>query len=490
VHSISQENDLHELSLVERQKTVPYKEYMEAMTAAAAKEKENYFFVGSYGGGLKANLWNLLLLNRLNQLSGSQFMERTVVMSGVSGGAVGIGNYTSLVINHSPGDNLDSAIFNIGESNVLSNELVYFLGWDWVREYMPYSKYHGKDRSYLSMKLHAQNTGMDKALYNKVSYGDYWYKAYQKKNKRFPVLIMNSTSVAGKQGVAATIPFPDSTFAGADKLSSIFDKHSGKEKSLAYYGAVSTTNRFPIFSPTAKIPGKGNYLDGGYFDNSGMLSALEVYDAIARDSVYKKKVNPVFINIINSKDFYIRRKIEEWGFETDDVKESGEIASILETVASIDKLPRYIYAKIENRGFTIKPIMMPHKLSYENVVGVLKAKVKHPLALMDSIKKHNAVIDSTLRKYKNYNYKRWGVVEPPLARILGEPSVRYEEAMICCHPDVNRALERVLDFMATDTLVTNKNQNKLHRKVSKFRTKDGARSLKADKKTDTVLSEK
>jgi hypothetical protein len=486
VYSSGQENDLHELQLVESNEPLDYSEYMQNLTISTLKKKDNYFFVGSYGGGLKANLWNLLLLNRLDTLSDHKFMERTIVMSGVSGGAVGIGNYAALQATHQAEDDLSHDIFTIGKSNVLSNELTYLFGWDWLREYAHFISYKGKDRSYESMKQHAINTGVSLTDYEEKGFLDMWRKLYEKKNKKFPILVMNSTSVAGKQGVVSSIKFPSDTFAGADNLSVFTEKETGGEKSLTYFGAVSTTNRFPLFSPTAKIKGNGNYLDGGYFENSGMLSALEVYDAIERDSLYKEKINPIFINIVNSKDFYIQQKILDWNIEKTSVKESGEIASILETVISIEKLPRFIYEKIKNRGHIIKPILMPHKLSYQNVSAVLKSKVESPLILMDSIKKHNAIIDQALKEYKEYDFEDWGVVEPPLARLLGEPSVRYQEAMIYFHPDVNEALVKILDYIKTDSIVTIKNQDIINTVISKQKVENSVKQYRTKTVKDSI----
>ncbi|SRX75340.1 hypothetical protein [Aequorivita antarctica] len=479
IYMTSFENDLHELTEVKTHKPLDFDGFMISETANSYK-KDNYFFVGSYGGGLKANLWNLLLFNQLDSLSKGEFFDRSIVLSGVSGGAVGIGNYASLRNYNDQKKSLNHEIFKIGTSNVLSNELTYLLGRDLIREYLPFFNYHGKDRSYKSMKLHAINTGMPLDDFHNISYLDVWRNLYEKRGRKFPALIMNSTSVAGRQGVVSTVRFPDSTFAGADNLS-IFE--NGRDSvALTYYGAVSTTNRFPLFSPTAKIRQKGNYLDGGYFENSGMLSAMEVYDAIEREAEFNQKVQPIFINIINSGDFYIRQKLFQWKFSSKTVKESGEFASIIGTVVSIDKLPGYIYEKIKNRGFAIVPVMMPHKMTYEKVREILKAEVDNPLALMDSIQKNNEAIDNALRAYKPYKFDKWGVVEPPLARLLSEPAVQYQEAMVHKHPEVQETLMRILDFIKTDTVVTNKNQYKLHRPISKYKNENNNTidSLKLD----------
>ncbi len=443
-----QENDLHQLDVVKRENKLADTTYVNTLLKRTESTSGNYFVVGSYGGGLKANLWNLLLLNELDNSYGDHFFGRTLAMSGVSGGALGIGNFTALHAQNGPitKERLNQQIRTIGESNVLSNELTYLLGWDWIREFVPlqlYKKGHGgRDRSYKSMATHAKNTGME--VFNTYSFEDYWSKAYENRKKRFPALLMNSTGVGGQQGIATSIGFPAKTFPAA-KLTNAFDglqQHS----SLTFYGAVSTTNRFPFFSPTAKIKEKGAFLDGGYFENSGMLSAYEAFYALAGNPTkpYYNKINPVFISIVNSKEFYTTEVLKSWGLTPNYKQDKGEIQSILETLASIEKMPRYAFDRIRGRGFVVEQLMMPHKLKYEQLEKYL-GEIENPLALIDSIQVHNAKIDDALKEYEDYCIEDWGVVEPPLARLLSKPAVRYQEAMVKKHPDLRNKIDTLLD---------------------------------------------
>jgi len=482
-------NDLHQLSLVKREHTdaLDSSEYLESMTMPHPPDRaNNYFFVGSYGGGLKANLWNLLLLHKLEEASDKEFFNRTLVMSGVSGGAVGIGNFASLLLEQEDGPAIADRIERIGNSNVLSNELTYLLGRDWIREYLPFFNYEGNDRSFKSMKNHASNTGMK--AYNKIGFDDYWRKIYESRGKTFPALIINTTAVGGQHGVASSVNFPPGTFAGA-KLITDFNGDNA-DKTLSYFGAISTTNRFPFFSPTAKIFSKGSYLDGGYFENSGMLSAVEVYDAVAGDSTkpYFKSINPVFINIINSEDFYIAQKLIEFGLKPKSINDASEIGSIIGTVTSIDKLPRYILEKIRARGFAVELIMMPHKLSYQKIKNALNGEVADPVELMKKIKENNAAIDTALVRYDKYRYNKWGVVQPPLARLLSRPAVHYQEAMVNCHPSVKNTLQRIIDdYIATDQVIDTVYQDESRRRTN-LRIQENRSNLpkKSEKLPDSI----
>ena len=442
IYGSRQPNDLHQLKRVARTTDMDFASYLEKrLNERGQNGKENYFFIGSYGGGLKANLWNLLLLHELDSLYQGEFLPRTLAMSGVSGGAVGIGNYTSLVANSGERPSLGEQIFEIGRSNVLSNELVYLLGRDWLREYNPYSCHSGRDRSYKSMEEHARLT--DLSPFNSFAFEDVWRRAHDKRSGRYPLLVMNSTLVGGRQGVATSVHFPEDAFPGALTTNRFKDRDS---LSLTFYGAISTTNRFPIFSPTAKIEEKGAFIDGGYFENSGLLSAMEVYDALAKkDSLgYGDKVQPIFINIINSKDFYIQQKLREFKLNPTSQMDPSEYQSIIETITSTNILPNYILDKLDARGFAVELIMMPHKISLEDVESSIKGKVSDPVALMGKLKLHNDSIDDALKRYHPYKLENWGVVEPPLARLLSEPAARYEQAMVKKHLSIRRKIDFIM----------------------------------------------
>ncbi len=479
-----EDSDLHELSLV----PIENKDAMSRMTflnrlqsSDSQNMGNNYFYIGSYGGGLKANLWNNLLLFELDSLSQKRFIHKTVAMSGVSGGAVGIGNYSALRFN-AEGDpvKMRKAIEDIGQSNVLSYELALWLGADFFREPVPFNIFNGRDRSYYSMREHSRMVHMEKGRYNHVTYRDYWQEMYAKEKASFPILITNTTSTLGKQGVASSLKVPDTIFSGADNILDFEGENRGK--SLTYFGALSTTNRFPLFSPTAEVPSKGHYLDGGYFDNSGLLSVLELHDHftyLAQENTRVKEMNPVFINIINSKNYYTAKKIKEWGV-TREAKDPGvgQISAILETVVSIDKFPRYVSAKIRNKKYILEELFMPHKIHLSDVEAQFKGEVADPIGLLEKIKTHNDSIDMALMAYSKYNKKKWGVVEPPLARLLSTPAIRYQEAMVKHHPEVQFAIQRILDYLEDEKEVNIQDQNIM--KSSGYREKSKLIPVKKD----------
>lgn len=447
-YTIQKPNDLHRLREVPDPEPMTAHRFVAERFGDALGQDPKTYFVASYGGGLKANLWNLLLLRKLDSLSGRSFFGKTAVLSGVSGGAVGIANFTSLLHNLPDQQDWSAAIENIGRSNVLSNELTYLLGRDWMLEFIPRQLVFGRDRSYRSMEEHARLTGMES--YNAVPLPQYWRNVYQDRKGGFPALIFNTTAVGGTQGVVPSILFPERSFPGAVDITSIL--HQKHRAALTFYGGASTTNRFPLFSPTAKIKGLGNFLDGGYFDNSGMLSALAAYRAIhgllevgARPGQPPPaSIQPVFVSIINSRGYYTKHMLRSWYGEITVGPETSEFGSVVQTVTSIDKLPEYALSLVSRPPFVLRQLMMPYKIPYGEARELLRGDF-NPFALMKRIKAHNGRIDSVLQAYKGYELGQWGVVEPPLARLLSKPAVRYQKAMVEKHPDIQRALSALLE---------------------------------------------
>lgn len=74
---------------------------------------------------------------------------------------------------------------------------------------------------------------------------------------------------------------------------------------LRYSTAVNFSTRFPLFSPAAAISQNGikqHYLDGGYVENSGSGSMLEMINQLRLYCPAFKQVKPVIITLLFSED--------------------------------------------------------------------------------------------------------------------------------------------------------------------------------------------
>lgn len=408
--------------------------------------KDTMYFVSSYGGGLRATAWTMLLLEELQKHP--RFPEKTIAMSGVSGGFLGLSFYTSILAEDTAAQVRKAKIDMIGKHNILSIDIAYLLGFDFVREMFPYiDSFCFDDRAGRSMQeyatlIHPKQDERKKLL--ETSYRQYWGNAFlNPKNKFIPALIGNSTGTHSRYGVAFSInnnkqdsalPF-DSIFPGAVDILELEGDHS-----ITYLDATSTVERFPIFSPTAQIKGKGHFLDGGYFENSGLLSLISFYEYLRKDaSLNITDTTTKIIVFINSKDAYIRKVLGDSVIVKNELA-TGEMGAILSTVADIDILPLALEDKYKQQfGKNFIPVYLPYPITYDDVVALIRGTPAEPLKIQDLINASNKKISDLIGPYKDKNLFP---VPPALARVLSDPAYEYMKAMLQ-HEEVKETIARI-----------------------------------------------
>jgi hypothetical protein len=110
-----------------------------------------------------------------------------------------------------------------------------------------------------------------------------------------PALFLNATQVeTGLRAVLSPVRLeiarvPD-LIDGLDALST-----SGPA-TVSLATAAHASARFPYVSPAGRVPG-GHFVDGGYFENSGAATGLELLSALGG-----RDVQPIVIAIVNSLD--------------------------------------------------------------------------------------------------------------------------------------------------------------------------------------------
>jgi len=444
LYSTSIGNELHVLPEVDeaQNKIVHIEQFVDSLNVVSLNDttfqRPKYYTVSSFGGGLKANYWTLLLLHELRNLD-HEIFQKTISFSGVSGGGVGLANFTALQASDISYENQAQAIDEIGVSNALSFEALLFFGLELLREWNPFSK--PPDRALQSMKIHGNAMGYDFVSDQDLSYRNFWYKAYQK-NKRFPALLVNSTSTSKFYGIAPSVVC--TSISGA---MNVLDGHA--PKSLRFYDVVSTTNRFPLLSPAARIRNRGHFLDGGYFENSGFLTTLSFYKQLQLQGLQKHDIHHIIIS--NSKSQYIEELLQEFYKERSNFMQNevstGEVSAIFKTISDIEKLPSYLIESQQLYGegdLTI--ITMPQIVSYADIKNYIKGDPQTPLALMNYLEsKNNAIVKALEDANDFYKLDQWGIVEPPLARLLSYPGAMYEKAMVKYHPDLRNTLRYIIE---------------------------------------------
>ncbi len=411
-----------------------------------------YFLATSYGGGLMANLWAMLVYNEIQRTTSGRFLKSTINMSGNSGGTIGLGNYANLWTYNGhfkeevKADSIIPQIEGVGNFNHLSIDLTYLFGWDMIRELIPFiSRKEGRDRSYEAMKRYAELTGDKNAVsLHDRSYRQHWKYIFDE-NGYYPSLTFSTTSIDGQLGNVFSLKTADHNEIFRGIYNVLDTELCDTVGSVSYYQALSASNRFPIFSPIASIKGEGHFVDGGYYDNSGLMNSLEFLNYLFTEAVITDSSKVRYVIVENSKSHYIQYLLGEWIDRYKKEKKEGEIPAIVKTVTKVDKVSRHLKERIKNEFDSTVFIHLPHRFTYDDVVNTFHGDPINPFTVQKIIDCNNEwmrqAIDSAIEN-KIYD-KKWGIVESPLARILSEPAVRYQRAMVEYHPLVRRQVQQI-----------------------------------------------
>ncbi len=438
VITFNSESAIHELEVYNSPKEEKLLDMEEFKLKLRQRTQKSLFFVAAHGGGLKANIWTMKVLNEIQVKTNGDFLNQTVSFSGASGGMMGLSLYSVLAGKHNTGFNaIGNKINRVATENFASKDLAFTFGFDGVRKLYPFSKI-GKyrDRSYYAMVTY-QNILENKTerTLDSLSFNAYWKaKIYDNKNEYFPSLIINTAKTNGKRGVFYSVTYPkDSTvFYNSDNLSQL---HNG---SIAFYEAVSSTNRFPALSPAAKIKNYGHYIDAGAIDNSGLLSSIDLHNYLLKDSTLNK-TKKVFVEIINGRDNYIWHLIQKFKkdkevdhFMIDEIEQDNIVADI-KTGLNLDKIPNYLSDFLTHWSndplVSYIPIYLPFLIELKEVEDFLGGKLINPnqvIELRYFLDQENAKVKEQI----NDNGAVWETYEPTLARHLSKSTITYYDRVI------------------------------------------------------------
>lgn len=387
-------------------------------------------YLASWGGGLRATYFNLLLLKSLQKKSNGDFLNHTVAMSGVSGGMLGLGFYFGITKENQP--QMDQIIDEIGNGNFASSDIVYLLGHD----RLPIFKKCIKDRSITGITNYWNIISKDGSRLPQVSYQSYWSQYVSK--KPFPMLLTNTAQTNGKYGIActATLPFFDSVFVHA---TNIIDNVGNQ--TLPYYQTLSTSERFPFFSATATIDGIGHFIDGGYYENSGLQSLTSLRNYINQNIKHSPSRKDSIFIVLNSKESML-----SYLFASDPklsnlkpkikIEAETDYSAIINGILSVDVHANFLtmtYFKntLKDPSFETKVYYLPYTLRYNDFVSYLGGEPDAATseAILAFIQEHNTKIE-TCSGLKAHS--KWYYAYPTLSRMLSEPTVRYYQAVMQC----------------------------------------------------------
>ena len=275
--------------------------------------------VAAAGGGLRAAYWTALALAKL-QDEDSTFGRDVVAISGVSGGSLGAALFVALRKDAgAQGGNLRGCgpALRASSASLVSSDTVAALP---VQRAAVLDTTARTDTTYATCvrafmqkdflsPLLARMTGPDffqrffpiamPRADRSRALEDSWSRAYADvvgrptfdaglttfadPQGRLPILLLNSTHVeSGRRYVA-------SPYAIHDVLTDAGDELAAAGADLPLSSAVHNSARFTFASPAGAIvdsgSARGRLVDGGYFENSGLVTLADIYEAIvARDA--------------------------------------------------------------------------------------------------------------------------------------------------------------------------------------------------------------
>ncbi len=415
-------------------------------------KSDTLFYIASHGGGLKANVWTLLVLNELQSRTKGRLLDQTVAFSGASGGSLGLAVYTGLYGFHKKDtDAISDKIRSLAFKDYASSDLVLTFGLDSYRKSLLMNWIQKiQDRPYYSMvKYQNEIEPVSSKTLSTVTFREYWNRVYQA-NGFCPSLIMNTAATTGKRGILWSVESENfsSIFQFADNLADLQNNQT-----LSFYQAVSTTNRFPVFSPAAKIKGYGHFMDAGAIDNSGLLGCLDLHNYLTDKDTLKGK-HVVFLEIVNAKTLYIESLIQQYLEQNPQLalipkneKENDNILVNLETGLNLDKFPGYLNVFLKNTSLHRDSIhyvrlVLPHKVTIKEVSsyidGAVDPSIKPDLATF--LKSKNLALEQAL--LEGTEFSSWDFYEPVLSRHLSQSTFRYMRGILR-HPDLDVQLQRV-----------------------------------------------
>ncbi|HEX2617739.1 MAG TPA: hypothetical protein VHL57_09370, partial [Flavobacteriales bacterium] len=242
--------------------------------------------VMSDGGASRSGYWVAAVLARLEEESGGRFGRHLFSLSGASGGSVGNATFLALMADTAGRKHVLEHSRAILEQDMLSPALANMLGADMLHFLVPVLK--GRDRAAaLEQALSVAGGVVDDSLFDRPF--DHFI------NDSLPVFMVNTTRMQdARAAVMSNVQIAPALF---NRRLDVLGRMA-KDTTMRLGTAVILGARFPYVSPAGQLIGHmpdgrashDQYVDGGYFDNSGagvtqeMLLAL--IDAFGRDTLF------------------------------------------------------------------------------------------------------------------------------------------------------------------------------------------------------------
>ncbi|MBP9076335.1 MAG: patatin-like phospholipase family protein [Haliscomenobacter sp.] len=237
------------------------------------------------GGGLRSALWTMQVVQQVDSLLNGSLLNHTVLITGASGGMIGMAYLRELLLRQNQGEAVD--LYGIQHQERITKDLLNPVAFTLVTNdlIMPWANFktrgqtYRKDRGYAFERQLNENTDflMDKTL------SDY---RIPEKEALVPMIYLTPSIVndvrrlvISPQGVSFMMVAPIGVYqkgtveVDAVDFGLVFQKQ--KADSLRFLSALRMNASYPYILPSVHLPSNPaiEVMDAGFRDNYGMLSA-------------------------------------------------------------------------------------------------------------------------------------------------------------------------------------------------------------------------
>jgi hypothetical protein len=414
-------------------------------------DREPILLIAADGGGLKACYWTMLQLYQLDSMG--LFDDNVYLLSGASGGNMGLSMYTYLKGQKKPLPEIRAAIEEIGATNFLSGDFTGLIARFPVNFVPNLPGWGARD-------LEDRAEAMARAYFNIVGgkTGPYSYEEireqpyahlWQEVGYDLPLFISNTTRAEdGMRGVIHPL-------SNTDLGPGMVDLTARGDEAISFPDAAFLANRFPIMSPAGRIEGRGHFVDAGNSDNSGISTIMHILNYLKAnaavpsqpgDTVYQRFFDDhpiIMIGVRNDINRFIRdqfltqKDALNRNFYRSELSANSN-AAINSGVAGVpNSWDDYLRSDVPKKLGLMDEyhvIDLPFRFNEADVHLALGGEL-NDRALSRKVAAINRKVDITLGCIEG---EGCFAVPPPLGRLMARPSVEYMRLMVK-YPD-NRAV--------------------------------------------------
>lgn len=279
-------------------------------------EKPKLVILSVSGGGLKSATWTMKVVQQADSLLQGRLLDHTVLITGASGGMLGMAYLRELYLRRQLGDAVQ--LYHPRHLEDISKDLLNSVAFTMVSNdlFLPWAKFekggytYRKDRGYMFERQLNENTRflMDKTI------ADY---RRPEREALIPMLYLTPSIVndarrliISPQGVSFMMQAPVGVYRpGAVEIDAVdFGRLFANQgaDSLRFLSALRMNATYPYVLPSVYLPTSPGIevLDAGFRDNYGLLSATR-FIQVFKDWILENTSGVVLVQISSSE------KIEE-----------------------------------------------------------------------------------------------------------------------------------------------------------------------------------